>query len=102
MSGGYPDRIRQLPSYDGRFDGYRLDAKNCDVLFASYPPGTEIPNHVHDTDNHGVVTRGELILTMYGITRRVGVGQWYHVPENVVHAARFDIETDEIESSFHV
>ena len=28
------------------------------------PAGTEIPLHKHDTDNYGVITRGELLLTM--------------------------------------
>ena len=56
---------------------------------------------VHDTDNHGVITRGELILTMQGCTQRVKMGQWYHVPANVEHSARFEQETDEIEFWFH-
>ena len=102
MSGSYPDKIKQLPLYDGRFDAYKLEAKDSDVLFASYPAGTEIPPHTHDTENHGVITKGELILTMNDETQRIGVGQWYHVPANVEHAARFEVETDEIEFWFSV
>ncbi|WP_420589491.1 cupin domain-containing protein [Bacterioplanoides sp.] len=100
MSGKYPEKIKELPLYDGRFDAYKLEAKDSDVLFASYPAGTEIPPHDHDTDNHGVITRGELILTMNGTTERVGVGQWYHVPANTMHSASFEVETDEIEIWF--
>lgn len=100
MPGQYPDRIKQLDLYDGRFDAYRLDAKDCDVLFASYPAGTKIPPHSHDTDNHGVITRGELILTIDGVEERVPAGQWYHVPAHVVHAAAFEQDTDEIEFWF--
>lgn len=100
MAGKYPDRIKQLPVYDGRFDAYRLEAKDSDVLFASYPAGTEIPPHAHDTDNHGVITRGELILTMGGADMRVASGEWYHVPANVTHSARFEEDTDEIEFWF--
>jgi quercetin dioxygenase-like cupin family protein len=100
MSGQYPKKIKQLPLYDGRFDAYKLEAKGSDVLFASYPAGTEIPPHQHDTDNHGVITRGELILTMNGETKTVGVGEWYHVPAHAVHSARFEVETDEIEFWF--
>ena len=77
-----------------------MEAKDSDVLFASYPAGTVIPPHSHDTDNHGVITRGELILTMNGDTQRIGVGQWYHVPANVEHSASFEVETDEIEFWF--
>lgn len=100
MSGKYPEKIKELPLYDGRFDAYKLEAKDSDVLFASYPAGTEIPPHDHDTDNHGVITRGELILTMNETTERIGVGQWYHVPANTMHSASFEVETDEIEFWF--
>lgn len=50
MSGNYPDRIRRLPAYDGRFDAYRLTAEGADVLFACYPPGSDIPAQTHGTD----------------------------------------------------
>lgn len=100
MAGKYPDRIKTLPVYDGRFDAHKLAADGADVLFASYPAGTEIPPHTHDTDNYGVITRGELLLTMNGKTSRHGVGDWYHVPANVEHAAEFLVETDEIEFWF--
>lgn len=100
MPGSYPDRIKQLPEYDGRFDAYKLAADGADVLFASYPAGTSIPEHIHETDNHGVITRGELLLTMNGEVARVGVGQWYHVPAHTPHAADFEVETDEIEFWF--
>ena len=100
MPGKYPDRIKQLPLYDGHFDAYKLAANDCDVLFASYAAGTTIAPHVHDTDNYDVITRGELILTMNGQVTRVGMGQWYHVPAHVEHSADFDIETDEIEFWF--
>jgi quercetin dioxygenase-like cupin family protein len=101
VAGKYPQKIKELPLYDGRFDAHKLAAKNSDVLFASYPAGTSIPAHSHDTDNHGVITRGELIISMNGEEARVGVGQWYHVPAHVEHSARFDVETDEVEFWFH-
>ncbi|WP_444916299.1 cupin domain-containing protein [Microbulbifer sp. JMSA003] len=100
MPGSYPSKIKELPLYDGRFDAYKLKAENSNVLFASYPAGTFIPPHTHDTDNHGVITKGELILTMNGVTQRIGIGQWYHVPANVEHSATFEVETDEIEFWF--
>lgn len=100
MPGKYPARIKELPVYDGRFDAYRLEAKDSDVLFASYPAGTQIPPHSHESDNHGVITRGELLLTVGGVEQRIGAGEWYHVPANVVHSAHFDVETDEIEFRF--
>ena len=101
MAGQYPERIKTLPLFDGRFDAYKLEAKQSDVLFASYPAGTEIPLHKHDTDNYDVITRGELLLTMNNEISRVNVGEWYHVPANVEHSAKFTVETDEIEFWFH-
>ncbi|GAA0358423.1 hypothetical protein GCM10009092_23290 [Bowmanella denitrificans] len=101
MAGKYPDKIRQLELYDGRFDAYRLRAQGAEVLFASYQAGTQIPPHQHETDNYGVIIRGELILTMQGETRRFAVGDWYHVPANTEHAASFAVETDEIEFWFN-
>lgn len=102
MAGHYPDRIKKLPLYDGRFDAYKLEAKDSNVLFASYPAGTSIPSHKHDTDNYGVITRGELILTMNNEVSRYGMGDWYHVPAGVEHAALFESETDEVEFWFSV
>jgi len=100
VAGRYPDKIKALPLYDGRFDAYKLGAQDCDVLFASYPAGTVISEHSHETDNYGVITRGELILKMDGEVRRFGVGDWYHVPAGAQHAAEFEQETDEIEFWF--
>ena len=96
----FPVQLRDLPKFDGPFDAYKLRAEGCDVLFASYPAGTTIATHSHETDNTGVITQGELILTVDGMEQRYGVGSWYHVPANVAHAARFDVPTSEIEFWF--
>ena len=96
----FPDGIRALPAFDGPFDAFRLAAEECDVLFASYPAGTEIAEHDHDTENYGVITAGELILTTDGEEPRYGPGQWYHLAPNQPHAARFEVETSEIEFWF--
>lgn len=100
MAGKYPDKIRELELYDGRFDAYRLKAQGAEVLFASYQAGMEIATHCHDTDNYGVIIRGELIVTMQGETKRYAVGDWYHVPAFCEHSARFEVDTDEIEFWF--
>lgn len=96
----FPSQVRGLPKFDGPFDAFKLAAAGCDVLFASYPPATNIAMHSHDTDNIGVITQGELILTIDGAERRYGPGQWYHVPARTQHAARFVTETSEIEFWF--
>lgn len=97
----FPKLLRELPPFDGPFDAFKLAAKNCDVLFASYPGGTVISPHSHDTENVGVITQGELILTLDGKETRHRPGDWYHVPAKTTHAARFEVETSEIEFWFH-
>ena len=96
----FPPEIRALPEFDGAFDAFRLAADGCEVLFATYPAGTVIAAHRHDTDNVGVITRGALRLTMDGVTSVFGVGEWYHVPPHVEHAAEFDVDSAEIEFWF--
>lgn len=96
----FPKQLRSLPKFDGQFDAFKLKAENCDVLFASYPAGTVIEPHSHETDNVGVITQGELILIMNGQEARYVAGEWYHVPSHMIHAARFDQETSEIEFWF--
>lgn len=98
----FPDLIQRLPDFEGPFDAHRLEAKDCDVLFASYPAGTVIETHTHPTRNVGVITEGELILTKGGEVTRYGPGEWYRVDANEEHAARFDIDTSEIEFWFEV
>ena len=79
----FPPLLRNLPRFAGPFDAFKLDAKDCDVLFASYPAGTSIAPHHHETENLGVITEGELFLTVDGKESRYGPGQWYHVPARV-------------------
>lgn len=100
VRGRYPERIRTLPLFDGKFDAYRLSAQGAEVLFATYPAGTVIEAHTHDTDNYGVITRGELILTLADRELRFATGSWYHVPAGTEHAARFLVDTEEIEFWF--
>jgi quercetin dioxygenase-like cupin family protein len=96
----YPKLIRSLPAFEGRFEAFRLEAKDSDVLFATYPAGTVIEPHSHDTENVGIITKGELLLTMDGQTTVISAGEWYHVPKDAEHAAQFKVDTAEIEFWF--
>lgn len=98
----FPELISGLPAFEGPFDAYRLRAENCEVLFASYPPGTDIEPHTHPTENVGVITEGELILIKDGEEARYGPGEWYHLDPEEEHAARFEIPTSEVEFWFTV
>jgi len=97
----FPPLVCSLPKFAGPFDAFKLQTNGCDVLFASYPAGTSIEPHHHETENVGVITQGELILTLDGKEHRYGPGEWYHVSARAVHAARFDIDTSEIEFWFY-
>lgn len=96
----FPALIRNLPAFAGPFDAYELRAENCQVLFASYPAGASIEEHTHATENCGVITVGELFLTVDGEERRYGPGDWYHLRPEQSHAARFEVYTSEIEFWF--
>ncbi len=96
----FPDLIGALPAFDGPFDAFRLEAQDCEVLFASYPAGTAIDAHTHPTENCGVITKGELILTVDDKESRYGPGDWYHLLPDQPHAARFEVDTAEIEFWF--
>ncbi len=96
----FPKLIQSLPPFTGPFDAHQLRANGCDILFASYPAGTEISPHSHSTENCGVITHGELILLVGGQEERYGVGDWYHLQPDQMHAARFENDTSEIEFWF--
>lgn len=96
----FPSRIRKLSPFEGPFEAFRLAASGCEILFASYPPGTVIDPHAHETENCGVITEGELFLTCDGIERCYGVGDWYHLTPGQVHSARFEVQTSEVEFWF--
>ena len=96
----FPAEIEALPKFDGPFDAHRLQAAGCEVLFATYPAGTTIGPHTHSTNNVGVITKGQLILTVEDQITTYGVGAWYHVPVGIEHAARFDTDSAEIEFWF--
>ncbi|MHC5063859.1 MAG: cupin domain-containing protein [Planctomycetota bacterium] len=100
MEPHFPPSINALPRYEGPLDAHKLKAENCEVLFASYPAKLRIEPHSHPTENHGVITAGELILQMDGEERAYKTGDWYYIPSERSHAARFEVDTHVIEFWF--
>ncbi|MEO1134490.1 MAG: cupin domain-containing protein [Cyanobacteria bacterium J06639_1] len=96
----FPDKIRSLEPFSDRFDAFRLAAQGCDVLFATYPAGTQIEPHAHDTENWGVITRGKMEIDINGTIHTFEPGEWYHVPAGTIHAACCRELTEEIEFWF--
>ncbi len=100
MSEHFPARIRQLPTFEGAIDAHQLHAQDSEVLFASYPSGTNIPAHTHESENHGVVTKGELVMVVNGETKRYTPGEWYFLKAEQEHSASFSVDTALIEFWF--
>jgi quercetin dioxygenase-like cupin family protein len=97
---GFPKAIRCLEPHREAFRAYRLSGKGCDVYFATYEAGTRIEVHSPAAESHGLITRGELILIVGGWETRFPAGSWYHIRAGQAHAARFEVETEEIKLAF--
>lgn len=96
----FPDKIRSLPVFKGRFDANKLTTENVDIYFASYHKDTTIEPHQHDTNNYGVVTQGELILIIDEKEQCYYLGDWYYIKRDLIHGARFEKDTSIIEFWF--
>lgn len=96
----FPGRIRALEPISRRFDAFRLEAKDCEVLFASYPAGSDIEPHSHETENWGVVIKGAIVIVCEGRERLYRTGEWYHVPRQALHSAHCYIACETIELWF--
>ena len=97
----FPAKLRNLPAFDGPFEAHKLVAKKCDVLMASYPAGTTLETHTHETNNVGVITQGAMFITVAGNERRYEVGDWYEIAAGTPHSARTEVDASEIEFWFH-
>jgi len=87
----YPEFISKLPEIDIPIDGVRgwlLQGTNRQLVFLDIEPIGAIPPHSHG-DQWGIVVSGEMNLTVDGVTRLVGPGDWYYIPAGAVHSAEF-------------
>jgi quercetin dioxygenase-like cupin family protein len=96
----FPEVFQQLPAFKSRFDAFQMNGENCKILFATYPPNTDIDAHTHDTFNWGLITRGAMHLTVEGVEKTYSVGEWFNVPLEANHSARCDEATEVIEFWF--
>ncbi|UCE24953.1 MAG: cupin domain-containing protein [Candidatus Zixiibacteriota bacterium] len=87
----YPDLIRNMPEADIPMDGVRgwiLQSGDRQAVFFDIEPVGEVPPHSHCAQ-WGVVLEGEMSLTIGDETKTYRKGDWYYIPENVVHGATF-------------
>lgn len=87
----YPEMLRDLPEVDLPLQGVRgwlLQGGSRQVVFFDIEPVGEVPPHKHCAQ-WGIVVEGEMSLTIGGETRECRKGDWYYIPEGVVHSATF-------------
>ena len=96
----FPPEIEALPAFEGPFDAHRLQAEGCEVLFATYPAGTTIAPHTHRPTTSGWSLRDGSSSRSVRTSLSPRSGDWYHVPADTEHAARFDTDRAEIKFWF--
>ncbi len=87
----YPDMIRGLPEVELPFEGVRgwlLQGGKQQICFFDIQAVGEVPPHSHCAQ-WGIMLEGEMSLTIGDETRKMRKGDWYFIPEGVVHSAKF-------------
>ena len=71
------------------------------VFFSAYPGGLYVDFHSHPTENLGLVSQGEFTLIWEDGKQEIfGVGDWYYIPENTLHASKLNEDSAFIEFWF--
>lgn len=103
MSAGFPDVIKQtFPQVDfplPGFTGALLQGENCQLVFSEFTEDFHAPPHQHKV-HWGLVLEGEAEMTINGETKTYGPGEYYLVPEGVVHSAKVKKGTKSIDIWF--
>ena len=87
----YPEMIRGLPEIDISLEGVRgwlLQGGDKQVVFFDLEPIGAVPPHKH-CNQWGIVLEGKMSLTIGENTNIYQKGDWYFIPEGVVHSATF-------------
>lgn len=87
----FPSLITGLPEADIPFPGVRgwiSQAEDHQVVFMDIEPIGEVAPHSHG-EQWGIVVEGEMELTIGSETKIYKPGDSYHIPEGVVHSAKF-------------
>ncbi len=95
MPNPFPSFVDVLPEAAVSHAGVRgwvSQAADHQVVFLHFPAGAKAAPHAHGTQ-WGLVVSGKLRLTIDGLARDYGPGEWHEVPSGVVHSAEFPEET---------
>ena len=87
----YPEMIRTCPEIDIPIEGIRgwlLQSNNMQAVFFDILPVGKVPPHSHCAQ-WGLMIDGEMSLTIGDETKTYRKGDWYFIPEGIVHSATF-------------
>lgn len=87
----YPDMIRTLPKIDiplKGIQGWLLQSSEKQVVFFDIESIDKMPPHSHCAQ-WGLMVEGEMRLNIGGKSKVYRKGDWYFIPEGVVHSATF-------------
>jgi len=87
----YPEMIRKLPQIETPLEevrGWVIQSPSQQVVFFDLPEGGSVPPHSH-CSQWGIVVEGKMKLTIGEKTAIYQKGDWYFIPEGVVHSATF-------------
>ncbi len=87
----YPKMIRDLPEIDIPIEGIRgwlIQSKDKQIVFFNIDPVGKMGEHSH-CSQCGFVLEGKMKLTIDKITKTYEKGDWYYIPEGIVHSAEF-------------
>ena len=87
----YPQMIRKLPEIDIPIEGIRgwlIKSKKKQIVFFDIDPIGKMPDHSH-CSQWGIMLDGKMKLTIGNETKIYKKGDWYYIPEGVVHSAEF-------------
>jgi len=87
----YPPMLRDLPEIDILIEGIRgwlLKSEDKQVVFFDIEPVGKMPDHSHCAQ-WGIMLDGKMKLTIGNDTKIYQKGDWYYIPEGIVHSAEF-------------
>ncbi len=96
-----PKEILMLPKVEvpvPGIEGYCLTDDEKQVVFFVFDEGVSFPDHSH-CDQRGLVIDGEMTIEIKGETNLYNAGDYYEVPNGVVHRASFSRQTILIDMS---
>jgi mannose-6-phosphate isomerase-like protein (cupin superfamily) len=92
VSKRYPDHIKSLPKAKIPFPGVQgwiAQGEKFQMVFFEIESGSHVSPHSHG-EQYGYVFEGEIVLTIGNETRTYTAGDSYHIPDRVVHEAKFN------------